>query len=513
MKLQKRTKQRSAALLNRKKFSFAGFFSTETLGFFSNFAQKLAALNWKKWAKSPFFTIQRSAAPPRARIGKDAKGSFAQRALNRKKSASRFFIHKPRSLFTASLLSALLFAQCANVKGIFTDDNSTASATPPPDPSQCELEAQEQGLSFAGGDGTEDTPFEVSSPEQLANIGQLLYCNYRLTQDIGLSVVANWTPLGAESPCDGGNDDACFQGRLDGNDFMISDLTVNITEDYGGLFGYTGEHAEIRSVGLSGVDITAGGNSGGLVGNNTGSISNSYTTGAVSSASDRIGGLVGWNDDGSISNSYSTSTVTGKSNLGSLVGDNSGSISNSYATGTVSSGESNGGGLVGLNTGSISSSYAIGTVNNTASVTFVYIGGLVGFNTGSISNSYAAGAVASTNSGAAAVGGLMGESTSTETLAGTLYFVESGEKDTTGNTPVTLDGLGGGSCDAAVCAQAMGGDDAARATWLADSLDETDDGGLNWDAQLDGEGNAVWGNLNAAGFPCLKNMPTGAPSC
>ena len=152
-------------------------------------------------------------------------------ALNWKKHALHVFIHKSRSFLTASLLcAALLFPQCANVKGIFTDDNSTASATPPPDPITCGSEAEDGGLSFAGGDGTEDTPFEVSSAEQLENIGQLLYCNFRLTQNIDLSGVANWTPLGAESPCDGGNDDACFQGTAGRQwNYMISDLTVNIT--------------------------------------------------------------------------------------------------------------------------------------------------------------------------------------------------------------------------------------------------------------------------------------------
>ena len=492
MNVQKRTKQKSAALLNREKFSFAGFFSTETLGFFSSFAQR--ALNWKKWAKSPFFTIQKSAA-----------------LLNRKKSASRFFIHKKGGpLFTAALLcAALLFAQCANVKGIFTDDNSTASATPPPDPTQCEAEARDGGLSFAGGDGTEDSPFEVSSAEELENIGQLLYCNFRLTQNITLSGVANWTPLGAESPCDGGNDDACFQGQLDGNGKMISDLTVNITGNYGGLFGYTGRHAEIRSVGLSGLNVTAGENSGGLVGRNGGSISNSYTTGAVSSGVGVLAGLVG-NNNGTISSSYSTATVTGNGNLGGLVGDNDtgASISNSYATGSVSGSTAIAtGGLVGINSGGISNSYyATGAVSSNGT----RVGGMAGWHFGSISNSYAAGLASSSNG--KRIGGLIGQNDGS--ISGINYFASGTEQDSSGSTPVTFDGVGSDSaCDAANCKQATGGDDAARAAWLADSLDETDDSGLNWDAELDGEGNAVWGNLNAAGFPCLKNMPTGAPSC
>ena len=394
------------------------------------------------------------------------------------------------------------------MKGIFTDDDSLAP--PPPDPSQCEAEARDGGLSFAGGDGTEDTPFEVSSPEQLANIGQLLYCNFRLTRNIDLSVVANWTPLGAESPCDGGNDDACFQGKLDGNGKMISDLTVNITEDYGGLFGYTGEHAEIRSVALSDVSVMARNNAGGLAGTSHGSISNSYVTGAVSGRQS-VGGLVGDND-GSISSSYSISTpiMASAGNIGGLVGINGGSISNSYATGAVSASPGNNtsslGGLVGRvrATGSISSSYSTGMV--TAALGFVpNAGGLVGINGGSISNSYASGTANSSVVTVETVSGLVGSVQGGSTINGINYFA-----DDVGGP----DGIeGSDTCTPGICTQATGGDDAARATWLADSLDETLDSGLNWDAELDAEGNAVWGDLNTAGFPCLKNMPAGAVDC
>ena len=280
-----------------------------------------------------------------------------------------------------------------------SDDNGGGGGggdtTPPPDPAQCELGAEEQGLSFASGVGTEDTPFEVSSAGELENIGQLLYCNFRLTQNITLS--GNWTPIGTESPCDGGNDDACFQGTLDGNDFMISGLTVNITGDHGGLFGYTGEHAEIRSVGLSGVNIIAGGSTGGLVGRNGGSIGDSYVSGAVTSGGENIGGLAG-NNNGNISNSYAAATVTSSttgvsSDVGGLVGvnDGAGNISNSYvaATATVTSSTRNVGGLVGFNNGTIRNSYAAGAVSGNRK-----IGGLVGDNNnGTINNSYAVGAV------------------------------------------------------------------------------------------------------------------------
>ena len=347
--------------------------------------------------------------------------------LDRKKHAPHVFIHVFRPLSILLLTAIIGLTHCKS------DDNGGGGggAAAPPDPSQCEADAAEQGLSFADGDGTEDSPFEVSSPEQLANIGQLLYCNYRLTQDITLS--GEWTPLGASSPCDGGNDDACFQGSLNGNDFMISGLSVNIPgEDHGGLFGYTGGNSEIRNVGLSGLSVTAKDKVGGLAGRNGGSISHSYftATGAVSGAND-VGGLVG-NNRGDISHSYAAANVSGTTNsFGGLAGQNDGDISNSYAAGAVSggSGSSAIGGLVGDNNGSISNSYAggaasgliglgglagqnNGSITNSyatgaASATFQQAGGLAGQNNGSISNSYATGAV----SGGSALGGLVGYNT------------------------------------------------------------------------------------------------------
>ena len=428
-----------------------------------------------------------------------AKGSFGQRApLNRKKHARHVFIHKARHFFKNALpfllcplAAILLLSQCANVKGIFTDDNSTAP-TKAPDPS-CLDAAQPSG--FNDGDGaSEDTPYLICTYAQLGMMSSSLSAHYALGDNIDASS-SNWTPVGDNST---GDDSSRFTGTLDGRDYMISDLRVNITEDYGGLFGYTGEHSEIRSVGLSGVNVMAEQNSGGLVGYNNGSISNSYATGEVFGSSN-LGILVGYNT-GSISSSYATGEASGSiplaNAIGGLTGYNEGSISNSYTTNTTS-GARFIAGLVGDNNGSISNSYATGTVSSTQATG----GGLVGVNAGSISNSYATGTV----TGSFKRGGLIGDNNLSGTIDGINYFAD----DIGGG-----DGIGSGTaCDAAVCMQAMGSDDAARATWLEDSLDETADSGLNWDAQLDDEGNAVWGNLNASGFPCLKNMPAGARAC
>ncbi len=178
---------------------------------------------------------------------------------------------------------------------------------------------------------------------------------------------------------------AHFSGTFDGLGHTVSNLSINrSTESNVGLFGNTDAGAVIRNVGLVGGSVTGSGWVGGLVGMNSGSISNSYATANVEGDLN-LGGLVGANY-GSISNSYTTGKVTGsRGNVGGLVGTNwSGSISNSYTTGKVT-GSGDVGGLVGFGYhGSISNSYATGKVTGNDQV-----GGLVGLNMdGTISNSF-----------------------------------------------------------------------------------------------------------------------------
>ncbi len=159
-----------------------------------------------------------------------------------------------------------------------------------------------------------------------------------------------------------------------------------------------------------------------------------------SNGRDSVGGLVGYNDSrGTITNSYSSANVSANSSLGGdsvggLVGSNYGSgsngISNSYSTGTVTTngsldsnsgnanntnhnnnGNDNVGGLVGYNFGSINNSYSSAVVSTNYSSCLDSVGGLVGFNDiiGSITTSYSSGSVTTTNSsGGESVGGLVG---------------------------------------------------------------------------------------------------------
>jgi LPXTG-motif cell wall-anchored protein len=142
---------------------------------------------------------------------------------------------------------------------------------------------------------------------------------------------------------------------------------------------------------------------GGLVGDNCGTITKSSATGDVTGTGNYVGGLVGYNQQNySIADSYATGTVVGKQSTGGLVGENWGTITKSYATGDVT-GSGGVAGLAGSNSGTITNSYARGAATGTQD----HIGGLVGYNHGgTISYAYATGAVAGPG---IHIGGLVGE--------------------------------------------------------------------------------------------------------
>jgi filamentous hemagglutinin family protein len=246
--------------------------------------------------------------------------------------------------------------------------------------------------------------------------------NYVLGANIDAAATSVWNAGAGFAPVGwwtAGDLTTQFTGTFDGLGHTINGLTIKrpTTNDVG-LFGYAGAGSAIRNVGLVGGSITGNTNVGGLVGENSGSISNSYATGSVLASVGYVGGLVGRNY-GTISNSYATGSVSGDSQVGGLVGWNvSGSISNSYATGSVS-GASDVGGLAGEHSGggSISNSYATGSVKGDGKV-----GGLVGWNNGSVSTSYATGSV----TGLFAVGGLVGENDLNNSIGNSFWNTTTG---------------------------------------------------------------------------------------
>ena len=103
-----------------------------------------------------------------------------------------------------------------------------------------------------------------------------------------------------------------FTGTFDGRNYTISYLTINRPNtNYVGLFGNTKIGSSIKNVGLKNVDIVGSGYVGGLVGDSSSEISNSYSTGNIKGNTE-VGGLIGVSKDSSseISNSYSNGRCT-----------------------------------------------------------------------------------------------------------------------------------------------------------------------------------------------------------
>jgi len=125
-----------------------------------------------------------------------------------------------------------------------------------------------------------------------------------------------WEPLGtALEP---------FAGNFDGQGYEIRDLFIDRHDkdklDWNiGLFGRVHTRGTIENVGVVNVNIIGWWCVGGLVGNNWGTVSNSYSTSNVTGLK-YAGGLVGCQSYGTVSKSYSTSNVTGTNHFGGLVG-------------------------------------------------------------------------------------------------------------------------------------------------------------------------------------------------
>jgi len=241
---------------------------------------------------------------------------------------------------------------------------------------------------------------DVTDFKELLAFGQNASLKFRLKNDLDLATEPDfYIPY--------------LAGEFDGNGHNASALSLNLNlASPLGLFGYLAPGGNVTHMSVENINITGWRGVGGLVGMNSGTVSDCHSTGNVTGVGvpegdepgSSIGGLVGQNMHGTVSNSYFTGTVTGDRSVGGLVGHNYGTLSNSYSSGSVSGGiEGAVGGLVGANgdAGTVSNSYS------TASVTSEHnVGGLVGENAGTVSKSYSTGSV----TGDHIVGGLVGQS-------------------------------------------------------------------------------------------------------
>jgi len=116
--------------------------------------------------------------------------------------------------------------------------------------------------------------------------------------------------------------------------------------------GLVGQNSGTITKCCSSASVSGNWANGGLVGRNHGSISKCYATGSVSGSRGypNVGGLVGYNcDRGKVTDCYATGSVSGDRCVGGLVGNSDfGTVTNCYSTGSIS-GDSKASGLLGWN--------------------------------------------------------------------------------------------------------------------------------------------------------------------
>jgi hypothetical protein len=247
--------------------------------------------------------------------------------------------------------------------------------------------------------GWSNEPYIIKNINDLQSMNNDLTSYYILGNDIDASVTSGWNSGQGFIPI--GNSTSNFKGTLDGQNHIVSNLTINQpTTNYIGLFGAaynaTFKNITLQNAAVSGKQFT--GSLAAYVSSTT--ITNIQTSGTVTGAGYYVGGLAGQTIGSTISNSSSSATITmsGQFYIGGLIGmANSSSITNCFATGNINGTNSfHTGGLIGYVTSTnVNYSYATGSLSSVNSTS----GGLIGSvqSSSTITNSYATGNVSGTN--------------------------------------------------------------------------------------------------------------------
>ncbi len=295
---------------------------------------------------------------------------------------------------------------------------------------------------FAGGSGTVEDPWQITTLEQLQAIDDPIYMDrhFILMNDIDASATAGWNGGKGFNPIGNGeffsDSTIAFKGSFRGMGYIISNLYINrpsmemvglfsdLTGDVDSLgfvndtitgWRYAGpltgicRECKIERCYATGSTVTvvgATGYAGALLGSisyPSDTISDCYSSGTVTTPL-YGGGLSGSATAATIVDCYSSANVNGGNTVGGLIGaiSNNVTITQCYATGNVSGVDLVGGLLGGRGNFNVNLSYASGTVTGTNRV-----GGLIGQFTGNgytITNNHFSGTV----NGGSRTGGLIG---------------------------------------------------------------------------------------------------------
>lgn len=258
-----------------------------------------------------------------------------------------------------TVAALLVLIGCEGQPGNNTSDGSTVTTV-----SASEASTSEGSFCDSGDAGNLADPCMISTVEQLQAIGETRDArdgHYALAGDIDASVTREWG-VGEEDGEGGGFKPIReLGGSLDGRGHTISGLYIDHRDSYSlvGMFSQSSEESQIRDLRLKDFEITTESTAGLLVGQAKGVIEGVHAHGELNGGG-RTGGLVGTLAEGaSIVDSSTTGTViASEARAGGLVGQNNGTISTSFSLSAVH-GPSEVGGLVGRSEGTVEQSYSL----------------------------------------------------------------------------------------------------------------------------------------------------------
>ena len=245
-----------------------------------------------------------------------------------------------------------------------TDDGGSSASTEATQPLPTSKAAYyTPAEAFAGGSGTAQDPYQISTPEELARLREVLdehlseyyEASYLLTADIALNDVSDFESWGDAEPAYQWAPIENFSGTFDGDGHTISGLYLFKAGDaykyYMGLFGDTNTGAVIRDLHLTqtylfmdGTD-SATADVGCLAGSVYGAtVENCTVEGVVrvqNGNSYSLGGVVGWAQESTLRGCSFTGKVEGQSfnaTFGGVVGTTVGYHENCLLADCVSEG-------------------------------------------------------------------------------------------------------------------------------------------------------------------------------
>jgi uncharacterized protein with FMN-binding domain len=269
---------------------------------------------------------------------------------------------------------------------------------------------------FAGGKGTEHSPFLIANATQLQNFAKAVNAGepytsqyIKLSEDINISAI-EWIPIGSDTHP--------FGGFFDGNKKSVTNLSIGKSDSYAainkaGFFGKLNDGASVKNLTIDNAKIYAVGEAGSKVygagimaasaKNNSIDKCNVINSEIYVKSDDQqfvyVAGLIGYLDQNScITNSFSDCSISGKSGnsvyaggISGLTGNKTlvmnnrleGSVEAEVLSGGKTTATAVGGGISGMASGVTYNCYAGNTVraaNNTAAVK-LYKGALVAWST------------------------------------------------------------------------------------------------------------------------------------